>query len=91
MIHLYRRLLLVRRASPALQFGTVTLLPSLEGVVAYRRTLEADCRTVVINFTGETISCAGAGTIEIARDGRDEGAPYEGLLRPDVALILRDG
>ena len=80
-----------RRASPALRLGTVDLLPAPEGVVAFRRVLGADCRTVLVNFTAETISCPVTGTVELASDGREKGAPYDGRLGPDVAVILRGG
>jgi len=91
ILHLYRRLLGARHASPALQLGTSALLPSPPGVVAYRRTFETDCRTVLVNFTAEAVSYTAHGTVEIASDGVDEGRPYGGVLRPDTALILRDG
>jgi alpha-glucosidase len=51
ILHLYRRLLAARRASPALSLGDLELLDAPDGVLAFRRTLGDDIRVVAINFT----------------------------------------
>ena len=42
ILHLYRRLLAARRASPALQLGTLELLDTPEGALAWRRAHDGD-------------------------------------------------
>ena len=51
ILHLYRRLLAARRASPALQGGSFAWLPSPDGTLAWTRTAEDDTRAVLVNFT----------------------------------------
>jgi alpha-glucosidase len=92
--HLYRRVLAARRSSPALQCGELTLLPSHEEVLAFRREHRGkvrDARTVAVNFgaralafdPGESLS------VEVASDGRGEGESFRGRLEADRAVILR--
>ncbi|HZP42746.1 MAG TPA: alpha-amylase family glycosyl hydrolase [Candidatus Binatia bacterium] len=89
ILHLYRRLLAARRASPALRAGDQTLRPAPDGVVAWERTAGTDRRTVLVNFTDRAVACAAAGTVEVASDGEGEGRPYAGTLAPDQAVVLR--
>ena len=91
ILHLYRRLIAARRASPALQVGTWTPLPSPDVVLAYERAQDGDRRAVLVNFspTTVTVPLAGDWQIEIASDGQGEGSPYDGRLRGDCALLLR--
>jgi alpha-glucosidase len=91
IVHLYRRLLAARRASPALRGGSWTPLEAPAGVLAYRREHGGDTRVVLVNFTARTldVAAAGARVVEVASDGIGDGAAYAGTLRPDQALILR--
>jgi alpha-glucosidase len=89
ILHLYRRLLAERRASPALQLGAMRLGPSPAGVLAWERALGTDRRTVLVNFTGEAVECPAAGVVAVASDGAGEGATYGGTLGPDQAVVLR--
>ncbi|MCZ6463515.1 MAG: alpha-amylase family glycosyl hydrolase [Proteobacteria bacterium] len=90
ILHLYRRTLAARRASPALRLGEQTLLPAAEGLLAYRRQCDDDQRTVLVNFRdqparfdpGERLE------IEVASDGAHEGEPFSGDVRARQALIL---
>ena len=50
MLAHYRRLLAERRASPALQHGSLQRLQMPEGVLAFTRECGEDRRTVVVNF-----------------------------------------
>jgi alpha-glucosidase len=88
ILYLYRRLLAARRATPALQRGTLTLLAAPDGVLKYERRLGAERRTVVVNFAAEEVGCDAAGTVQVASDGRGEGEPYRGRLPGECALIL---
>jgi alpha-glucosidase len=88
MLHLYKRLLAARRASPALQLGSWAPLPSPEGVLAYERVLGADRRVVLVNYTDAEHVVAVSGEVEVSSIGRDEGTPFTGTLVPDEAVIL---
>jgi len=101
MLHLYRRLLSARRASPALQGGTFSWLDAPDGVLAYRRTAagdrpdhQPDQRVILINFTTSGARLAlppGDWTIEVTTAVAPV-PPVSGSsvdLGPDEALILR--
>lgn len=91
VLTLYRRLLRARRESPALASGSLTLLPTPEGVLAWRRSEAQDQRTVAVNFRSETAPVAlGDGLrVEVASDGSGEGSGFAGQLGPDQAVVLR--
>ncbi len=93
ILHLYRRLLVARRASSALRAGTITLLDGLpDGVLAYERVQGVDRRVVVINFGAEEVVCdhpAVGDTVQVSSDGSGQGAPFSGVLGPDKALVLQ--
>jgi len=89
ILHLYRRLLAVRRASPALRRGDITLLDAPDAVLAYRRATHGDERIVLVNF--------GDAGVDVPLDGRWEAVVssdpavdrWDGALRPDEAVILQ--
>ncbi len=91
MLHLYRRLLVTRRASRALHAGDLALLDDLpEGVLGYTRAADDDRRTILVNFTDAAVAVSDiAGTIEVSTDRADDGSPFRGVLGPDEAVILR--
>jgi alpha-glucosidase len=91
VLHLYRRLLAARKASPALQLGDLSLLPAPDGVLAWRRDFEGDLRIVVVNFKEEAVGFPIAGDFEtqIASDGEGENERYTGRLEADQALVLK--
>ena len=90
ILHLYRRLLMARRASPALQHGHLELLDPPAGAVAWRRHVEGDERTTVINMTDVPVAVPGmAGEVEVSSDGAGEGQPFSGTLLADAAVLLR--
>ncbi|GAC1365896.1 MAG: hypothetical protein NVSMB32_09750 [Actinomycetota bacterium] len=95
LLHLYRRLLAARRASPALRLGDIALLPAPEGVLAYARWTESEqqARRVLINFSDSPVGFALADRwrVEVASDGLGENEPYPGTLRPSVGLLLTPG
>jgi alpha-glucosidase len=63
MLEHYRRLLALRRATPALHRGAMALLDAPEGVLRYRRWVEdgpaPQSVEVLINFTGEPVPSEG--------------------------------
>jgi alpha-glucosidase len=90
-LQLYRRLLGVRRSSPALSLGTQQLLEAPEGVLAWRREAGDDVRVAAVNFTDEVRSFDAPADflVEIASDGRGEGKPFSGNLGASQAVWLR--
>jgi alpha-glucosidase len=94
ILHLYRRLLASRRASPALVSGDIELLAAPTGVLAYERGFAGDRRAVAVNFSDraqdfELTSPPGATwRVEVASDGSGEGEPYRGSLEPSAAVVL---
>jgi alpha-glucosidase len=94
ILHLYRRLLGARRASPALRSGSQTLLSPDGGgdVVAWERRAGDDRRIVAVNFAGQPRPFTpddGDWHVEIASTGDAEGQRHEGELAPAQAVWLR--
>jgi alpha-glucosidase len=89
ILHLYRRVLGVRRTSPALRAGSLALRSVPDGVLAYERACGPDRRLVLVNFTEAAVVCpvAGAWRVDVASDAAGEGAPYAGRLGPNQAVI----
>ena len=88
ILHLYRRLLGLRRESPALRLGTCTPLDAPDGILAYERAAGGDRRIVLVNFTGQPRAFAAYGVVALASDGRGEGGAFTGVVPPDGALLL---
>jgi alpha-glucosidase len=94
VLHLYRRLLAARRASPALQLGALTLLDTPADVVGYLRTSPdgRELRTVLVNYAGtasDPVDLPDRWVVEVASDGAGEGQPWSGKLQPDQAILLK--
>jgi alpha-glucosidase len=93
ILHLYRQLLALRRATPALQRGTQQLLPPAPDVVAWRRGHDAGDAVVAVNFAAEPRPFApppGAWQVALASDARG-GGPFGGTLAPSQAVVLLPG
>lgn len=90
ILHLYRRLLAARRASPALQSGAWRPLPAPDGTLAFERTQGIDRRVILANFTGRPIQAPleGSHQVIVSSDGRGEGRAFEGRLPGDWGCIL---
>jgi alpha-glucosidase len=58
MLSLHRRLLAVRRASPALHAGSLDLVDAPPGVVAFDRSLDRERVRVLLNLTGHAVDVA---------------------------------
>ncbi|HVA75070.1 MAG TPA: alpha-amylase family glycosyl hydrolase [Acidimicrobiales bacterium] len=85
VLHLYRRILVARKASPALLHGTFRWIESPQDTLAYTRESGGDTRLVVINFGDREVKVGlpeGCWNLQV-RTGRGSG--------PDVAdhLVLR--
>jgi alpha-glucosidase len=93
ILNLYRRLLALRRATPALHGGPWRLLDAPAGVLAYERGGEGDggARRVVANFADEEVAwpCAGW-RVQVATEGPvPEGTAWGGRLGATAAVVLR--
>jgi alpha-glucosidase len=85
----HRRLLAVRRSTPALQLGSYRSLPAPQGVYAYERELDGVRILVALNLSAEErrIEAArGEVLVGTHRDGRTE--PGELVLAPNEALVV---
>jgi alpha-glucosidase len=99
ILHLYRRVLAARHASPALEQGTLALLPAsgdAPTVLGYTRADHTgdDRRLVFVNFGAERATPLGAADamawdVEVSSTGIGEGGAFDGALAPDSAVILR--
>ena len=93
ILHLYRRLLAARRASPALVAGDQTTLGAPDGVLAWERSSGSDRRLVAVCFASDPVDLPldGDWVVEVASTGTGtgEGAPFTGQLPADSAVILR--
>jgi alpha-glucosidase len=89
LLQLYRRLLVARRASPALRAGALRLVDAPDGVVAWERAAGGDRRLVLVNFGAEAARFDAQGTLEVASDGVGEGAAFRGVLAGESAAVLR--
>ncbi len=93
ILHLYRRLLSLRRSSAALQLGAFRWLEAPDDLLAWERTDPAgdDRRVVAVNF-GAASTAVDLGPellVEVASDGVGEDAPFTGALAPNQAVVLR--
>ncbi|MEZ5142791.1 MAG: alpha-amylase family glycosyl hydrolase [Acidimicrobiales bacterium] len=94
ILHLYRRLLAVRRTSRSLHAGSLELLAADHAapeVVGWVRHADGDQpRTVLVNFGDAAAGVDGVtGTVEVASDGVGEGERFTGVLGPGQAIIVR--
>jgi alpha-glucosidase len=70
ILHLCRALLALRRASPALRLGSLTLLDDVpDGVLAYERAAGDDRRLVWLSFATRAVPPPPGWVVELATDG----------------------
>ncbi len=93
MLALHRRLLAVRRASPALHAGSIELLDAPAGVVAFDRRHGGEQVRVLLNLTGEPaiVTLDGSWTSLVGtRPGREGTYEHDAVtLAGDEGLVLR--
>jgi len=85
ILHLYRRLLAARRASPALHAGSWEPVDAPAGVLAYERRQGDDVRRVWANFGEAPVECPETWAVDVATTMR----PWAGVLHADEAVVLR--
>jgi oligo-1,6-glucosidase/alpha-glucosidase len=89
MLSLYRKLLALRRAEPALALGSIERVEASEHVLAYRRSHGRSRLQIILNLTGtERQMPDGAGTGECLLSTLGS-TPPEGWLRPDEGVVFR--
>jgi len=93
VLHLYRRAIAVRRATPALVRGTFEPLEVPAGILGYRRSHDGDTVDVLVNFGGEAVDLddpdsVGAQVV-LASDGPGPTDGFTGVLAPDQAVVIR--
>lgn len=92
MLHFYRRLLALRKATPALHAGGFELLAGDEGLLAWQRADGDDLWYTAINPTDRTVAHDGAltgATIGLATDPALEGTTVGTSVPPRVAFVAR--
>jgi len=92
ILHLYRRLLTARRASPALHAGSWRLLDAPAAVLAYERRHHDEVRVTVANFGDAPVdagSLGGEWVVDVGTERCREGERWDDHLGPTEALVLR--
>jgi alpha-glucosidase len=93
VLHLYRRAIAVRRATPALLRGTLALRDAPEGVLAYRRQVGDEVVDVLVNFAGTPVVVDDGGMVGaeilLASDRAEPTGRFTGVLGADQAVVLR--
>ncbi|MGW0804688.1 alpha-amylase family glycosyl hydrolase [Nonomuraea sp. NPDC002799] len=97
LLSLYRRLISLRRASPALRRGGYRSLETGEDVFAYLRTAPEERLLVALNFTPRPVSVVlpelpATGRVEAATGARETGSAADLRplsLGPDEGVIIR--
>ena len=88
ILHLYRRLLALRRTSRALREGSLTLCDAPDGVIVYERARGDERWVVAINCLEATVPCGITGSVVVASDGVGEGGEFSGSVAPHQAVAL---
>ena len=89
MLTLYRELLRLRRAEPALAVGSIQLSQGSEHVLAYERRHGASRLQILLNLSGKERRLPGgfkSGAFLLSTLGSQ---PPDGWLRPDEGIIVR--
>jgi alpha-glucosidase len=90
VLALYQALLAARKASPALQHGSLELLARTDLVLAYRRVAGDDERVIAVNFADEPADVTDlTGTVVVGSNGLGAGHAFGGRLGPDEAVLLQ--
>ncbi|MDP8927564.1 MAG: alpha-amylase family glycosyl hydrolase [Actinomycetota bacterium] len=90
ILHLYRRLLKLRKDSLALTLGSWKGLNAGPQILGYSREHESQRRVVLVNFADHSNDAhvEGRWTIQLASDGKADGALFQGKIGPEQAIIL---
>lgn len=86
MLSLYRRLLALRRATPALAVGEMEMLDAPAGCLVWRRAHAGDTRTILLNLTDAAVALDWQGDVLFSTLNTPA---TPGLLRANEGLILQ--
>ena len=93
MLSLYRRLIVLRRGSPALSLGEIEVLRAEDGVLAYERRSGEERMRVALNLTDQPrrMAMGDRWTRVISTAGEAEGSSVSGelVLAADEGVVLR--
>jgi len=92
ILHLYRRLLALRKRTAALRTGSSELLDVPDGVLAFRRRAETGTCVVLVNMTGAPVDVGpdvAPGEVVLASDDPGASGPFAGVLGPDQAVVVQ--
>ncbi len=85
ILSFYKELIALRRENDVLRRGDFTPLETGKKIFAYRRTLEGQSCTIVLNFSDRNASCSYRGALVKSNYLRTE---FDGTLSPWEAVIL---
>lgn len=89
-LEFHRRLLRLRRATPALQLGDYATIGGMpDEVFAYRRTLDGDAVEVYLNMSDRPTDVPASGAILFGTDHRRTGRVETPTLAPWEGLVVR--
>ncbi|UVO51750.1 alpha-amylase family glycosyl hydrolase [Sphingomonas sp. SUN019] len=85
ILSLYRNLLALRRATPALAVGGFALVDAPDGVLAYQRVHEGEPLLILLNLTSNNVTVDWRGTPLLSTL---DGDPEPGMLYPNEGVIV---
>ena len=89
-LELYRKLLALRRATPALNAGTIVLDPPHPAVLSYRRVApDGDTVSVAVNLSAGEQPQTNAGSVLVSTTASLIGEPAPKTLAPWEAIVTR--
>jgi alpha-glucosidase len=89
LLNWYKTLIWLRKKTPALHKGSLTLLDSHSDVLAYQRETEHQCVIVLLNFSGNTVALKTTLTSELLTETQLSRTPLANnypSFRPDYLL-----
>jgi alpha-glucosidase len=93
ILQLYKQLLALRKATPALHSGDYAPLRSRNGVLCFQRLTRDEKFTIALNLTHDArrLDGVGEGSIVLSTrlDRRDVPLSRQQLLRPDEGIVIR--
>ncbi|MCW1432505.1 alpha-amylase family glycosyl hydrolase [Novosphingobium sp. JCM 18896] len=89
MLSLYRRLMALRRGSPALSIGTKSAIKGEDGVLVYQRKHENECLLVALNLTSEPRDLPLPSSVRQCLASTIANRRFDGTLLPDEGVVLQ--
>ena len=89
VLALYRSVLALRLATPALRTGALELLDAPDGVLSYRRSLGGDAFDVHMAFTEDVAPVAAGGRLVLRSGAGAVDEDFDGVLAGAEAVIVR--